>query len=823
MIRYILLIIGIISTQFIFAQTKPTQGDGTAGNPFQVGTIEHLRWISNGGDDGDGDGTRWKYYYILTANIDATGSETWNENQGFRPIGNNSKTFRGGFDGQGYVISNLTINRPEKDYVGLFGKTANLVDGVNTEIKNIGLLNANISGQKYVGGIVGRSENTTVENAFTTGTIISAGKAAGGIVGENVQGSTVNKAYAFVNVTGQKNVGGIVGASYHQATVNQVYAVATISVTETDGAKGAVLGLSSGGAVTHAYWDNETETTSPEGTGLTTAEFADIANFTGFEDTWKVATLNTFNANPRPYFKSQFASISLAVNNDTYGTVSGAGDYLKNEPATISATANGNYEFVKWEDTDGNTYSTESEINITINEDISLTAIFELPTYTITVTAGANGAISPQTTTFNKGSDQTFSITADEGYTIKNVVVDGENQGGITSYSFTNIQANHTISAEFEETQLPSYTITVNSGENGSISPETTSVIQGGEVTFTITPNEGYQVKDVKLDNQSIGNVTSYTLSNVQANQTLTAEFEKKKYEITTTADANGSISPTSPMVEHGTDKTFTFTANAGYKVKDILVDGNSIGAVETYTFSNVMEAHSIEAVFEVLKYEITVTAGNNGAITPISAMVAHGADETFSITADAGYGIKDVLVDGQSQGAISEFTFTNVTEAHSIEAVFGQLFTITVTQNNNGTISPSTLEVIEGEDAVFSITPDNGYEVLGVLVDDTPTGSTANEYTIESVSKDYEISAIFGMVTALDLSALSIHIYPNPTTDYIFFENLPSDKKVYLQNLQGQVLITEKHPSKMDLTSLPAGMYLLNIEEVGTLKLLKK
>lgn len=75
--------------------------------------------------------------------------------------------------------------------------------------------------------------------------------------------------------------------------------------------------------------------------------------------------------------------------------------------------------------------------------------------------------------------------------------------------------------------------------------------------------------------------------------------------------------------------------------------------------------------------YTITATAGANGSISPSGSVeVKEGADQTFTITADEGYEIENLKVDGSEVSAASSYTFNNVTEAHSIEATFKQKVT---------------------------------------------------------------------------------------------------------------------------------------------------
>ncbi len=126
--------------------------------------------------------------YELGSDIDASGTAAWNGGLGFDPIGTYTagvpaNAFSGSFDGKGYKIKNLTINRPLEDYVGLFGYTL----GAGKEIKNVGLENISIVGGDYsVAGLVGFDDRLgTIENCRITGSLTSTGRVAlfGGLAG----------------------------------------------------------------------------------------------------------------------------------------------------------------------------------------------------------------------------------------------------------------------------------------------------------------------------------------------------------------------------------------------------------------------------------------------------------------------------------------------------------------------------------------------------------------------------------------------------------------------------------------------------------------
>jgi len=379
-------------------------------------------------------------------------------------------------------------------------------------------------------------------------------------------------------------------------------------------------------------------------------------------------------------------------------------------------------------------------------------------TFTITASAGTGGSITwpSGVTTFPIGSSQTYTITPTAGYHITDVQVDGASVGLVTTYTFTNITANHTIAATFGLN--PSYTITASAGANGAISPSgSVSVLGGTGQTFTMTPNAGYRVADVQVDGASVGPLTSYTFSSVQAAHTINATFTLDVYTLTASADVNGSISPVGTLtVNKGASQTYTITPNAGYDVQNVIVDGASKGAVTSYTFSNITANHTINAYFKVTTYTITASGGSGGSISPVGITTLNiGGSQAYTITPTAGYHINDVQVDGASAGAVTTYTFTNVTANHTIVAIFGAnpSYTITVSAGANGAISPGTVSVLGGTNQTFTITPNAGYRVVDVQVDGSSVGPLT-VYTFANIAGNHSISATFTLILYFNISA---------------------------------------------------------------------
>jgi hypothetical protein len=145
-------------------------------------------------------------------------------------------------------------------------------------------------------------------------------------------------------------------------------------------------------------------------------------------------------------------------------------------------------------------------------------------TFAISAADTTNGSISPSGDKMVAvGNNETYTIKPDTGYHVVDVSVDGVSQGAVTSYTFQNVAADHTISATFAINQ---YGITASAGAHGTVTPPgTTTVDYGSSQTYTITPAAGYSVDDVLVDGTSVGALTTYTFNNVAAAHTISATF----------------------------------------------------------------------------------------------------------------------------------------------------------------------------------------------------------------------------------------------------------------------------------------------------------
>ena len=237
---------------------------------------------------------------------------------------------------------------------------------------------------------------------------------------------------------------------------------------------------------------------------------------------------------------------------------------------------------------------------------------------------------------------------------------------------------------------------------------------QDGTGTFSWTPGydqAGTWTMDLTASDGSLSTTQRLAITVTNATATLTA-----------TAGANGSISPAgASTVEYGGTQTYAITAATGFHVADVLVDGASVGAVAGYTFSGVTTGHTIAASFAIDTFNLTATAGANGAIAPAGAAVVNfGGGQTYLITAGIGYHVADVQVDGFSVGALSSWTFAGVAANHTIAAAFAiNTYTLTAAAGPGGTVSPAGVTTVPyGGSQSFAVVAALGYRVADILVD---------------------------------------------------------------------------------------------------------
>jgi len=273
---------------------------------------------------------------------------------------------------------------------------------------------------------------------------------------------------------------------------------------------------------------------------------------------------------------------------------------------------------------------------------------------------------------------------------------------------------------------------------------KTFDTTNGNDSGSGISKDDGTHFLNLTTDPQC-GN--AYTL----AGRSFLFTTTLPSFTITSAADSNGSVSPAGAItVTAGSNQTYTITPNAGFKVSTLVVDGTMLPGATSYTFSNIMSDHYINAYFAPITFTVSGAAGPNGAISPVGATsVTGGSNQTYTITPNAGYMVSILVVDGALLPGATSYTFTNVSADHYINAYFAPItFTINGAAGPNGAISPAGATTVPGgSNQIYTITPNAGFAVAVLVVDGTQLPE-ATSYTFTNVTADHYINAYFAPIT---------------------------------------------------------------------------
>lgn len=289
------------STEKVFTVTvldmdegqAPSSGNGSTQDPFKIENLAHLKWLSY-------TPSVFNKHFILANDINASQTSTWANGYGFKPIGG-SPQFRGSFDGKGYSISGLTVNRPSISSIGFFARLQ------KARISNLHLTDANVTGHTSVGLLVGNQANSTIENCSAIGSV-SGIKTVGGLVGFSAVRSKIINSKSAGSVRGTKDrIGGLVGHNYTSSQITDCYSSAAVhgqhkwsggfvGINTAKGSisrcysigssnhKGFVGSSHNGGVISDSFWDlessNQPAGVGPGRTGKTTYQMKSHSTFT---------------------------------------------------------------------------------------------------------------------------------------------------------------------------------------------------------------------------------------------------------------------------------------------------------------------------------------------------------------------------------------------------------------------------------------------------------------------------------------------------------------------------------------------------------------
>lgn len=450
----------------------------------------------------------------------------------------------------------------------------------------------------------------------------------------------------------------------------------------------------------------------------------------------------------------------LLVAGDTYNTIVNYGDnwYSNIVPATGYSIENVLL--------DGQNLYTASnnQFNFIVESHV-FDITFEANTYTITTNAyGAGSVTNGMTFTYDPENpvDYVFNAIPEEGYYVSAVIINNEAQDltgveGTYTTTIEDVADNYVIDAHFS---IFTYTMTAEAGEGGTITPAGAQTVNyGTDVTYEINANEGWYIASTDID----GVTTTYTQDDavvtltipytaINADHNISVTFAQFMYTITATAGTHGTVNgaeAVSANIAYGSNYALTFTPDANYQVADVVVDGVTVGAVDSYEFINVTANHTVEVSFEAIMYTLTATSNMEGCtITPATTTVQAGSNVSYTLSAASGCHLLNVIANGEEVAVTNNaFTITDVQSDYTIFANFAPNYvTVTVNQPAHATITPGTQTYAYGATPSYMIVPEVGYEVVSVTAGNAVVNVTYNNgigtFTLAALQQDITLTA---------------------------------------------------------------------------------
>ena len=218
------------------------------------------------------------------------------------------------------------------------------------------------------------------------------------------------------------------------------------------------------------------------------------------------------------------------------------------------------------------------------------------------------------------------------------------------------------------------FTITAVAHGGGIIDPSgAVKVEEGKDQVFTIQPYEGFEVKEVFVNGESVGAVTEYKFEAVRADASIEVFFAEKEAVQADKTKLNESIAAAEELLKHAED----YVPEDVQNLMEVLDAAKAVAADPAVTQETVDAAqNALDAAMNIApiqkEFAIMAAAGEGGSITPCGTVkVERGMSQTFVIQPEEGYVISDVLVNGQSVGAVAEYTFCDVNADANITALF--------------------------------------------------------------------------------------------------------------------------------------------------------
>ncbi len=439
----------------------------------------------------------------------------------------------------------------------------------------------------------------------------------------------------------------------------------------------------------------------------------------------------------------------LTISVEGQGTTdppAGSNSYEEGTEVNVEATPAQGWYFKEWT---GDFNGTAPSVNITMDQDKQVTAWFEeedIVEYNLTINVEGEGSTEPAEGTYlyEEGTDVPVEATPAQGW--KFVEWTGDYEGTEKNITIT-MDSEKNITAHFEEESVETYTLTINTDGQGTVTaePDQQEYEEDTEVTLTATPDQDWNFVEWTGDYEGTSEEVTITMD---GDKEITAVFEEEtvEYDLTINVDGEGSTDPEegTHTYSDGDEVTVTASPNDGWYFEEWTGDTTETGGDITVVMD---EDKTITAHFtEVGDTENVLTIGVEGNGTtepePGDHTYEEGTNVTIEATPDQGWYFKEWT--GDHEGTKDEITI-KMDEDKEITASFAEIGDeeniLTINIDGEGSTDPAegTHTYGEGEEVAITATADEGWS----FEEWTGTEETGEEITIK-MDEDKEITAHF-------------------------------------------------------------------------------
>lgn len=347
-------------------------------------------------------------------------------------------------------------------------------------------------------------------------------------------------------------------------------------------------------------------------------------------------------------------------------------------------------------------------------------------------------------------------------------------------------------------------TVTIGAVEHGSVTADKMTAEVGADVTFTVTPDENYSVKSFKVNNdeKQLNDSNQVVVKMVEGGLTVSAEFEINSAAVTITQADHGSISADKSTAKIGENVTFTVAPEANYVVSsfkvndaDVALDGNNQAVVVM-----VAGGLNVTASFELGSGTVTIGTFEHGAVTADKMTAKIGEDVTFKITSETGYDVSFFKVNGSAVDYVTkeDSTTGKIYGEAKVKMVSGGLtvtaefklgvYSIEWDAPAHGTIAVEgdKKSATYGEEVKFIFTPDTGYEIKYLTINEEQVQQWASDNTYTTTMGEYGlfVTVQFG----LENETITVNAGEHGTIEH---KNKVDDSQDYLYGDTAVVTVT--------------------------------